>query len=97
MQTHSGWMVRAGGAVYSPYSCSETALAEAVDEAQAAGIFGFASVVLLRPAIGQPYDVRWLYGHNPYPPDLMRMARGRGLSKRERLPLVPNCKERSKW
>jgi hypothetical protein len=30
MQTHSGWMVRADGAVYGPYSCSETALAEAV-------------------------------------------------------------------
>ena len=54
MQTHSGWMVRADGAVYGPYSCSETALAEAVDEAQAAGIFGFASVVLLRSRIGQP-------------------------------------------
>jgi hypothetical protein len=59
MQTHSGWMVRADGAVYGPYSCSGTALAEAVDEAQAA------SVVLLRPAFGQPYDVRWLHGHDP--------------------------------
>jgi len=68
MQTHSGWMVRADGTVYGPYSCSGTALAEAVDEAQAAGLFGFASVVLLRPAIGQPYAVRWLYGHDPYPP-----------------------------
>ena len=37
MQTHSGWMVRADGAVYGPYSCSGTALAEAVEEAQAAG------------------------------------------------------------
>jgi hypothetical protein len=68
MQTHSGWMVRADGAVYGPYSCSKTALAAAVDEAQAAGIFGFASVVLLRSTIGQPYAVRWLYGHDPYPP-----------------------------
>jgi hypothetical protein len=40
-------------------------LAEAVDEAQAARVFGFASVVLLRPAFGQPYDVRWLHGHDP--------------------------------
>jgi hypothetical protein len=65
MQTHSGWMVRADGTVYGPYSCSGTALAEAVDEAQAARVFGFASVVLLRPAFGQPYDVRWLHGHDP--------------------------------
>ena len=33
MQTHSGWMVRADGTVYGPYSCSGTALAAAVEEA----------------------------------------------------------------
>jgi hypothetical protein len=65
MQTRSGWMIRADGAVYGPYSCSGTALAAAVEEAQAARVFGFASVVLLRPAFGQPYDVRWLHGHDP--------------------------------
>jgi hypothetical protein len=37
-------------------------------EARVGGIFGFTSVVLVRPAIGQPCDVRWLYGHDPYPP-----------------------------
>ena len=68
MQTHSGWMVRADGEVYGPYSCSEAALTEAVDEAHAAGLFGFASVVLVRQVIGQPYDIKWLYGHDPYPP-----------------------------
>jgi hypothetical protein len=65
MQTHSGWMVRADDAVYGPYGCSRTALAAAVEEARAARVFGFASVVLLRPAFRQPYDVRWLHGHDP--------------------------------
>ncbi len=65
MQTHSGWMVRADDAVYGPYGCSRTALAAAVEEARAARVFGSASVVLLRPAFGQPYDVRWLDGHDP--------------------------------
>ena len=68
MQTHSGWIVRADSAVYGPYSCSEAALTEAVDEAHAAGLFGFASVVLVQQVIGLPYDIKWLYGHDPYPP-----------------------------
>jgi hypothetical protein len=65
MQTHSGWMVRADDAVYGPYGCSRATLAAAVEEARAARVLGFASVVLLWPAFGQPYDVRWLHGHDP--------------------------------
>ncbi len=62
------WIVRADGAFYGPYVDFGDALASAIDEAQAAGLLGFASVVLAQPGFGQPYEAQWTYGQDAYPP-----------------------------
>ncbi|HYD67100.1 hypothetical protein [Azospirillum sp.] len=67
VNTHGGWLVRADGYVYGPYPSFEIAVSSAVHEAQAAGLLGFASVVLTQATTGQPYIAEWTYGHNPYP------------------------------
>lgn len=63
----AGWLVRADGYVYGPYPTFNLAIDGAVHEAQAAGQFGFASVVLVQAAAGQPYQATWTYGIDPYP------------------------------
>lgn len=66
----AGWMVRADGFVYPLCASFADALASATREAQSAGLLGFASVVLARPALDLPYEVRWVYGRDAYAPDL---------------------------
>jgi len=67
VDTRGGWQIRADGYVYGPYANFENAMSSAVHEAQAAGLLGFASVVLIRATAGQPYEAKWTYGRNPYP------------------------------
>lgn len=63
----AGWLVRADGYVYGPYPTFDLAVDSAVDEAQAAGLLGFASVVLIQVLAGQPYEAKWTYGQDAYP------------------------------
>jgi len=65
--TRGGWLVRADGYAYGPYPSFDNAVSSAMREAQAAGLLGFASVVLTRTEAGQPYKAAWTYGRNPYP------------------------------
>lgn len=65
--SHDGWVVRADGYVYGPYPTFGHAVDGAVHEAEAAGQFGFASIVLIQSALGQPYQAMWTYGKDPYP------------------------------
>jgi len=67
VSTDAGWLVRAEGYAYGPYRTFGNALDAAVDEAQAAGCLGFASIVLTQTATGQPYQAKWTYGQDAYP------------------------------
>ena len=67
VKTRDGWLVRADGFVYGPYASFAEAVCGAVHEAQAAGDFGFASLVLTQDFAGQPYEATWTYGRDPYP------------------------------
>ncbi|HYG90364.1 MAG TPA: hypothetical protein VD978_29360 [Azospirillum sp.] len=64
--TPTGWLVRADEYVFGPYPSFEDAVSSAVHEAQAAGLLGFASVVLTRSATGQPYEAKWTYRDDPH-------------------------------
>jgi hypothetical protein len=66
--THSseGWLVRSENQAYGPFDSYSTAFFEAMEEAQAAGLYGFASAVLVQPSADAPYDVQWAYGRNAY-------------------------------
>jgi hypothetical protein len=67
------WIVRVDEFVYGPYDSFADALTVAVGEAQAAGLLGFASVVLTRPAKFQPYEACWTYGRDAYWPPAARI------------------------
>lgn len=63
-----GWIVRSENQAYGPFDSYSAAFHEAVEEAQAAGLYGFASAVLVQPSAGDPFDVQWAYGRNAYSP-----------------------------
>ncbi|HYG87532.1 MAG TPA: hypothetical protein VD978_14830 [Azospirillum sp.] len=67
-ESHAGWIVRADGALYGPYTSFANALTGAIHEAQAAGLCGFASVVLAASGFEEPYEALWTYGRDAYPP-----------------------------
>ncbi|MBP2295032.1 hypothetical protein [Azospirillum rugosum] len=83
VQTRAGWTVRADGFAYPPCGCYADAIASATREAQAAGLLGFASVVLARPAQDRPYEIQWTYGRDVYSPAAREGARL----------AAPNCRE----
>lgn len=60
----NGWIVHSENQVYGPFISYSAAFDEAVEEAQAAGICGFASAVLAQAVTGGPFDIRWAYGHD---------------------------------
>lgn len=68
VETHAGWNVRVDGFVYPLCGSLADAVVRATREAQAAGLLGFASVVLTRPAPDHPYEIRWMYGRDVCPP-----------------------------
>ena len=75
VETHAGWIVQADEFVYPLCSSFEDALFSAMREAQAAGLLGFASVVLARPGLGRPYEIQWTYGLDEYAPSAMKEVR----------------------
>ncbi|HSK40178.1 MAG TPA: hypothetical protein VK943_10465 [Arenibaculum sp.] len=67
MNFRSEWIVRSEDQQYGPFISYSDAFHDAVEEAQAAGLCGFASAVLGQSSIGSPFDVQWTYGRNAYP------------------------------
>ena len=67
IEKEDGWLVRADGFIYGPYTSFILALRGAVHEAQAAGDCGFSSLVLVEASAGQSYEAVWTYGRDPYP------------------------------
>ena len=74
VETHAGWIVQADGFVYPLCSSFADALLSATREAQAAGLLGFASVVLARPGLDRPYEIQWTY-RDAYAPSAMEKIR----------------------
>nr|WP_175428760.1 hypothetical protein [Azospirillum argentinense] len=68
IETQAGWVVRADGFTYPMCGSFADAVVRATREAQAAGLLGFASVVLTRPELDRPYEIQWTYGHDTCPP-----------------------------
>lgn len=68
IETQAGWVVRADGFAYPMCGSFADAVVRATREAQAAGLLGFASVVLTQPALGRPYKIQWTYGRDACPP-----------------------------
>jgi hypothetical protein len=66
-----GWIVRSESQTYGPFDSYSTAFHEAVEEAQAAGLYGFASAVLVQPSAGGPFGVQWAYGRDAYSPSAL--------------------------
>lgn len=64
----AGWTVRADGFVYPLCGSFADAIVRATREAQAAGLLGFASTVLTRPALNRPYEIQWMYGRDACSP-----------------------------
>lgn len=75
VETHAGWTVRADGFVYPLCGSFADAVVRATREAQAAGLLGFASTVLTRPALNRPYQIQWMYGRDACPPAAREEAR----------------------
>ncbi len=67
------WVVQSEDEVYGPFKSYRAAFSQAVVEAQAAGTYGFASAVLVRPGGGAPYQAGWTFGRDVVPAP----ARGR--------------------
>jgi hypothetical protein len=68
VETQAGWTVRVDGFVYPLCGSLADAVVRATREAQAAGLLGFSSVVLARPALDRPYEIQWMYGRDACPP-----------------------------
>ncbi|WP_137141731.1 hypothetical protein [Azospirillum brasilense] len=68
IETQAGWVVRADGFIYPMCGSFADAVVRATREAQAAGLLGFASVVLTRPTLDRPYEIQWTYGRDACPP-----------------------------
>jgi hypothetical protein len=66
VDSHPDWVVESDEFVYGPYVCFADALTAAIEEAQAAGLLGFASLVLARPGVALPFEARWIYGRDVY-------------------------------
>lgn len=75
IETQAGWIVRADGFVYPLCGSFPAAVVRAMQEAQAAGLLGFASVVLTRPALDRPYEIRWTYGRDACPLTVTKESR----------------------
>ncbi len=63
---HRKWLVHSENHCYGPFGSYSEALSHAIEEAEAAETFGFASAVLACRASGGAYEVRWRSGFGQY-------------------------------
>ncbi len=62
------WVVQSEDEFYGPFGSYRAAFGQAVTEAQAAGIYGFASAVLVRRDDAGPFSAGWTFGRDAFPP-----------------------------
>ncbi len=60
-----GWVVQSEGQLYGPFFDYSDAFREALDEAQAAAAYGFASAVHTQPCAGGPFRRQWACEQEP--------------------------------
>jgi hypothetical protein len=64
----SRWFVRRGGETYGEYLSKDSAIQDAVEAAQDAGLRGAEAQVLVEDAAGAA-RIEWTFGFDRYPPE----------------------------